>query len=235
MELKSVRIQNYRSIEDSGIVPIEKITCLVGKNESGKTAFLQALHLLNPLNPISGKTGFDDVMDFPSRRFSAYRKVREESPAVVVTAVFELDDNELKIIEQDLGDGVLSSREITVVRGYAGDRGYRAEYVGGRAIKHMTSGIEMAAEDRQAAEAAATIPELVDVLRAIEEPHSSVIDLIARIESLKSLLSGNKPLSMMLPPISGGAPVAEQRTSIARSRVVLRSTDQDIVPVGSVS
>jgi len=183
VELKSVRIQNYRSIEDSGIVPIGEITCLVGKNESGKTAFLQALHLLNPLNPIGGKTDFDDVMDFPSRRFSAYRKVREESPAVVVTAVFELSDNELKIIEQDLGDGVLSSREISVVRGYAGSRGYRAEYVEGRAIEHMVSGIEMAAADRQAAEAAATIPELVDALRAIEEPHSSVSDLIARIES----------------------------------------------------
>jgi AAA ATPase domain/AAA domain, putative AbiEii toxin, Type IV TA system len=183
MELKSVRIQNYRSIEDSGIVPIEKITCLVGKNESGKTAFLQALHLLNPLNPINGKTGFDDVMDFPSRRYSAYRKVREESPAVVVTAVFELNEDELKIIEQDLGDGVLSSREITVVRGYAGHRGYRAEYVAGRAIEHMTSGIEMAPADRQAAEAAATIPELVGALRALEAPHSSVIDLISRIES----------------------------------------------------
>jgi hypothetical protein len=183
LELKSVRIQNYRSIDDSGIVPIEEITCLVGKNESGKTAFLQALHLLNPLNPIGGKTSFDDVMDFPSRRFSAYRKVREESPAVVVTAVFELSDDELKTIEQDLGDGVISSREITVIRGYAGPRGYRAEYVERRAIEHMTFGLEMAPVDRQAAEAATAIPELLDALRGIQEPHQSVTDLIARIES----------------------------------------------------
>src|SRR5579859_630640 len=102
LELKSVRIQNYRSIDDSGVVPIEEITCLVGKNESGKTAFLHALHLLNPLNPIRGKVRFDDVMDFPSRRFSAYRKVREQEPADVVTAVFELSDNELRLIESDL-------------------------------------------------------------------------------------------------------------------------------------
>ena len=120
LELKSVRIQNYRSIDDSGVVPIAEISCLVGKNESGKTAFLHALHLLNPLNPIRGKMSFDDVMDFPSRRFSAYRKVRDESPADVVTAVFELSDAELKIIEQDLGHGVLRSREIVVVRGYGG-------------------------------------------------------------------------------------------------------------------
>ena len=57
MLLKDVRIQDYRSVEDSGTVPIEiDVTCLVGKNESGKTAFLQALHLLNPLNPIKNKT-----------------------------------------------------------------------------------------------------------------------------------------------------------------------------------
>jgi hypothetical protein len=183
LELKSVRIQNYRSIDDSGIVPIEDITCLVGKNESGKTAFLQALHLLNPLNPIRSKTCFDDVMDFPSRRFSAYRKVRDKSPANVVTAVFELSGDELKLIEQDLGDGVLSAREITVLRGYDGYRKYSAEYVAAKAIEHLTSGIEMAAEDRQAVQAAGTMPELVAALKAIGEPHSSVTDLIARIES----------------------------------------------------
>jgi hypothetical protein len=181
LELKSDRIENYRSIDESGIVPIEEITCLVGKNESGKTAFLQALHLLNPLNPIRGKTRFDDVMDFPSRRFSAYRRVRDESPANVVTAIFELSDNELKIIEQDLGDGVLSSREITVLTGYDGYRKYRAEYVAARAIEHLTAGIEMGAADKQAAQAAATIPELACTLRAIEEPPSSVTDLIAGI------------------------------------------------------
>ena len=36
MLLKDVRIQDYRSVEDSGTVPIEiDVTCLVGKNESG--------------------------------------------------------------------------------------------------------------------------------------------------------------------------------------------------------
>jgi hypothetical protein len=164
-------------------VPIEEITCLVGKNESGKTAFLHALHLLNPLNPIRGKGTFDDVMDFPSRRFSAYRKVREESPADVVTAVFELSESELRVIEKDLGDGVLSSREIRVIRGYDGRKRYRSEYVTDRAIEHLASGIEVAAIDKRGVEGAATIPELVDVLRAIEEPHSSVTDLIARIEA----------------------------------------------------
>ncbi len=190
MELKSVRIQNYRSIEDSGVVPIEDVSCLVGKNESGKTAFLHALHLLSPLNPINGKTRFDDVMDFPSRRFSAYRKVRDEARADVVTAVFELTGNELKIIEEDLGDGVMKSREVTVVKGYDGRRRYRSSYDVGRAVGHLTAGLELPESDRQAVQAATTIPEFTEALTAIKDPHQSVTDLVTRLESWHDLSLG---------------------------------------------
>jgi len=48
MQLHTVQITNFRSIEDSGVVPIERVAALVGKNESGKTNFLQALVRLNP-------------------------------------------------------------------------------------------------------------------------------------------------------------------------------------------
>ena len=49
MILKTVLIQKFRSIENSGIVRFEPdVTCLVGKNESGKTAFLEALYQANP-------------------------------------------------------------------------------------------------------------------------------------------------------------------------------------------
>lgn len=51
MKLEKVQIKNFRNILDSGNVDIQSdVTCLVGKNESGKTAFLQALHRLNPVH-----------------------------------------------------------------------------------------------------------------------------------------------------------------------------------------
>ena len=183
MRLKSVRIQNYRSIDDSGIVPIDDITCLVGKNESGKTALLHALHLLNPLNPIKGKTAFDDVMDYPSRRFSAYRKVRDESPADVVTAVFELSQAEIQAIEHDLGDGALNNNDVTVVRGYDGRRRYKTDYQSDRVIKHLTAGLETEAADSAAVTSATSVGELLTALKAIQNPHPSVTELIARIGS----------------------------------------------------
>ena len=43
MKLIRARVTNYRAIDDSGWVNINEVTSMVGKNESGKTAFLQAL------------------------------------------------------------------------------------------------------------------------------------------------------------------------------------------------
>ena len=49
MEIKSFRIKNYRSIKDSGPCYLsgDNITILAGKNESGKTAILEALEDFN--------------------------------------------------------------------------------------------------------------------------------------------------------------------------------------------
>ncbi len=43
------RVNNYKSIDDSSWVDMEDVTALVGKNESGKTAFLQALRKINSI------------------------------------------------------------------------------------------------------------------------------------------------------------------------------------------
>ena len=68
MELVSVKVENFKSIEDSEEFSIEQVTCLVGKNESGKSALLQALYKLNPENDEDRR--FDDVQEYPRRRLT---------------------------------------------------------------------------------------------------------------------------------------------------------------------
>ena len=46
--IKQFRIKNFRNIEDSGWIPFEQVTALVGRNKSGKTAILQSLYKFNP-------------------------------------------------------------------------------------------------------------------------------------------------------------------------------------------
>ena len=49
MQLTAFRIFKYRNIEDSGLVKLaDHLTCIVGKNQSGKTNLLRGLHKFNP-------------------------------------------------------------------------------------------------------------------------------------------------------------------------------------------
>ena len=49
MRLTHVRVQNYRCVRDTGWFDVEQAkTILVGPNEAGKTAVLEALQQITP-------------------------------------------------------------------------------------------------------------------------------------------------------------------------------------------
>ena len=63
MKLVSVQVKNFRCILDSNTVEIGRTTCLAGKNESGKTAFLKALEGLRSVTP--EHTRYDKLENYP--------------------------------------------------------------------------------------------------------------------------------------------------------------------------
>ena len=80
MKLTRARVTNYRSIDDSSWVNLEDVTALVGKNESGKTAFLQALR---KINSIAGVEDQFSIRDYPRKGYIKYKKIHEENPCTV--------------------------------------------------------------------------------------------------------------------------------------------------------
>src|ERR1700720_4383178 len=67
MFLQRVRVTKYRSIRDSGWFDVEKgKTILIGPNEAGKTALLEAIQRINP--PL-GTRGFDSLRDYPRSEY----------------------------------------------------------------------------------------------------------------------------------------------------------------------
>lgn len=128
MKLQSVRINEFQSVEDSNELAVGDITCLVGKNEAGKTAILQALYRLNPIIDSEGK--FDVTDDYPRARVEDYQQDLESQkrkPATVVTATFRLDETEIAEIENEFGCGVLLKPELTYSKGYDNKLQYRLE------------------------------------------------------------------------------------------------------------
>jgi len=84
MQLTAFRIFKYRNIEDSGLITLaDRLTCIVGKNQSGKTNLLKALQ---KLNPVDKTVKYDVRSDWPR----GGRRAKDETQ-VVCEAHFDLD------------------------------------------------------------------------------------------------------------------------------------------------
>ncbi|MBX3195463.1 MAG: AAA family ATPase [Microbacteriaceae bacterium] len=118
MKLTSFRVKVFRNIIDSGEIPAESVTCLVGKNESGKSALLQALHHLNPAKPA---VTLDLLDEYPRWLKKEHEITGEIANAVPISATFELDPSEVQELEDKLGKGILKSKSVTVSRKYGAE------------------------------------------------------------------------------------------------------------------
>ena len=123
MKLSRFRVKNYKSIIDSGWVRVGDITCLVGKNESGKTSLLRALNALNPLRDLDANFSVTD--DYPRSRVGDYQRESEAEdhrPDVAIEAIFTLEASETAGITEQFGPHALREAECTLTKNYANER-----------------------------------------------------------------------------------------------------------------
>lgn len=124
MKLKEYRVREFRSVWDSGPIQVDdRKTCLVGKNEAGKTALLTALYRTNPL--IASHAEFDLVYDYPKREIMNYEtdvSNNEREPVTVVGCTYQLESQEIKAIQRSFGDGVLKSNDLETFTRYGDHR-----------------------------------------------------------------------------------------------------------------
>jgi len=108
MQLTKVRIQRFKNFVDPQEIEIEPdVTGLIGKNESGKTTILTALHRLNPADGQS--VPFDLATEYPRWRLARDRREQDLNNVEPVTAWFSLD-------EDDIGD-ISTVAEVGLVEG----------------------------------------------------------------------------------------------------------------------
>ena len=117
MQIKAFRVRKFRNIEDSGSIDLlGPLTCVVGKNQSGKSALLRALHKFNP----HSSEPYDMRHEWPRGQ----RTKRDAGHVVCeVSLLLSAEDaNELNAIAGR--DAIAPQQPITVTRTYAGDYGY---------------------------------------------------------------------------------------------------------------
>lgn len=117
MKLTSFRVCRYKNVLDSTTVLVDpEVTALVGMNESGKSAMLDALYRLNPVYEDS----FSERDDYPRWRWKRDGRKENLSDISPIEVVFELDENDRECLRSALGEGVVTENSLTVGRCYNG-------------------------------------------------------------------------------------------------------------------
>lgn len=147
MKLIRFEITEFQCIRASNPIRLDDVTCLLGKNEAGKTALLKALYRLNPV--IEADAAYDVVDDYPRADVERYEYDVEHGnaqAAIVCRGEFELSDGELDNIAQDFGPDVLNSTVLTVSKGYDNVRSFFLDVNVEAAYKHFVRNLELPAE-----------------------------------------------------------------------------------------
>ena len=168
MKLRKIQVTNFRSVDDSEEFEVDRVTCLVGKNEAGKSAILLALAGLNPnkATPVS----MDRERDYPRRHLVRYRQIHGDSEAVVIRTTWDLDESKIQAIAEDVGDDVLKSPRVEISRRYGRKIEVKAELDYGASVKHHFDKFALNASERSMLKSPATIDALMEALDGLASP-----------------------------------------------------------------
>ena len=136
MKLTNFQIKNYKVILDTQPVKVDpRVTALVGKNESGKTAVLKAMW---KSHNISG-AAFDKLYDYPRDRYSVDRKSTQE----VTILKFDLLPEETEDLVSHLSQAPAADpKRIVYTTFYDGEDEVRKEVKFDKALQSGSSGAD---------------------------------------------------------------------------------------------
>ena len=171
MKLTKVRVTDFQSVRDSTEFNIGDVTCLVGKNEAGKTALLQAMYRFRPV--VDSEVGYSVTDDYPRRDVADYEYEIEEKKrehAVVVHLTFELDDADATAIAKVFGPKALTSRTLTLSKAYEQEgTTFSLSLNTEAALQHILSGYSVPDETSEALKSCSTPAEAKEVVAALEQ------------------------------------------------------------------
>lgn len=163
MQLKSARITNFKCVEDSNEFKLDRITCLVGKNEAGKTSILRALYKLNPCEDADGN--FDKDSDYPRRHLMDYSERHGDKEARVLETKWEIEDDEMKELAELVGPTAMKGREVVVTKGYGTQQLWTVGVDEKAALDYVLTKSDLYAEE---VEPLKSLPGITEAKKALE-------------------------------------------------------------------
>jgi len=177
-----MRVKNFRCIDDTGEFGLDDLTCLVGKNEAGKSAVLEALYGLNPYRPFS----YDKTRDFPRRHLAKFDQYHSDGKSEVVKTWWELSGDDCEAVEERLGSGCITNQTVTVSNGIGFDeKVWGIEIDEEQCIENAAKHLKLNAAERSQIGCCSRTAEVVEKLDQIQEKTEKLQQLKKLFESFR--------------------------------------------------
>ena len=204
MKLVKAQVTDFQSIRDSTEFEVGDVTCLVGKNEAGKTALLKAIYRLNPINASDAK--YDVTDDYPRSTMSDYMaKVANSARAhaTVIEATFELEEQDIAALVAVYGSECVEdgSPVLTIAKGYANRMtATHLDVDDQAAIEHLIRNANLPASVESTMLAANDLEAKIGCLGEVEEPSESSENLRTELSELQQYGFARRAFAKVLKP-----------------------------------
>jgi AAA ATPase domain len=183
MRLISVHVTNFRSIEDSNRFEVGDLTCLVGKNEAGKTAILQAFYGINPFAPFV----YDRTRDYPRRHLSRFEDRHSNGNSKVIETRWSLSSADIELVSDMYGVNALRNNEITILRyiGYSHQH-WQIPCDERECIDHLINESNLDEVERNPLKNAKNAKEAISILANLSQRSDNLESLFVTLKNLQS-------------------------------------------------
>ncbi|WP_321529015.1 AAA family ATPase [Sedimenticola selenatireducens] len=198
MRFVKAQVTNFRSIENSEVFEISDLTCLVGKNEAGKTALLKAIHGLAPSDSFS----YERTKDYPRRWLTKYDERHPSGKSPVAHTWWKLDDDDVAEIEESLGEGALSELEVKVTSHIESSNTWSIRIDGNKCLSSLADRLSLSKDDRECFADAESTEDAIESLRGLEsrtEAQESLLTTLSSFRDGKAVLKAVDILSDRMP------------------------------------
>ena len=203
MILNSVRVQNFKRVIDSTKFKVdEKVTYLVGKNESGKTTLLRAISKLNPIDPAAGDFG---ILEYPRSRMVEYQQRAETQPDDILTTTWSLSQEDIADLEEILGPAAREINSVEISKGYSNETVCKLEVDEQAVVRHLIESHQLNKDEQRAVQETQTVQELHLKLSELETrtdwQYALLVFVISNFQDYNVDLTARNRLQSRLPKI----------------------------------
>ena len=184
MILNTVQVKNFRCINDSTVFSVDdKVTCLVGKNESGKTAILQAISRLNSENH---RAADFDLLNYPRRHMLEYQQRAETEPADALSTSWKLSPEDIAELESVIGPAAQQIQTIAIDKGYSNETIFTFDVDEAAVVEYVISSHQLDRDELRPIEGVSSMEELHQILSELENrsdrQHELLVTVISKFE-----------------------------------------------------